>query len=309
MRLTPRRAATLVELVVVMALGGTLSAIMLSMVLRQQRFHTGTAMIVAGKRSARDATELLARELRPLSTVPAAITETGSDIYDMSDSAITFRAHAGASVICAIDPSRTTITLPSTSGPLNERLTTFLGVPRGGDSLFIFDRGATPSRDDDAWHRSALVSDPGGGNCPLRPAGLAVSDIESTSALALRLTVPVPPGIDVGAPIRFFRPTTYSLYRTSAGDWALGSATCAAGRCSARQPVSGPYQARSSGSPPGLTLEYYDVTGAETDDRNTVARIDLIARTRSATALDVAHIRSRRYHDSLATSIAVRNGG
>lgn len=300
MRLTPQRGVTLIELTVVLALGSALSALMLSMVMRQQRFHRGASAIIDGKRSAREATELLARELRPLSSA-------GADVYAMADSAITFRAHLGASVVCAVDATRTAIALPGAIGPVSERLTTFLTVPRAGDSLFIFDRGTTPSVDDDAWHRFAIGTNPGAGHCPLRPGGLAASDAESAAAISLQLTAPIPTSVDVGAPIRFFRPTTYSLYRTSTGDWALGASVCAAGSCSVRQPVSGPYQPSSSGAPRGLELQYFDASGAPTANPGGVTRIDVIARTQSATSLDLAHIRWTSYRDSLMTSIAVRN--
>lgn len=307
MRLTPRPAATLIELVVVLALGGTVCALMLSMVVRQQHFHTGAIAMVEGKRSARDATELLARELRPLATVAAARATHGSDIYTMSDSAITFRAHLGASVACAVDAARTAIVLPAPTGAINERLTTFLTLPRAGDSLFIFDRGATPSPNDDRWHRFALATSPSGGYCPLRPDGLAATEAEGWAGLTIQVTTPIPPGIDAGAPIRFFRPTTYSLYRTSTGDWALGSSVCTAGSCGVRQPVSGPYQPRSSAGPPGIVMQYFDASGAETNHPSAVARIDITTRTRSAAPLQLAHIRGTRYHDSLAITVAMRN--
>jgi hypothetical protein len=306
MRLTPL-GATLIELIVVLAVGGVVCALMLSMVIRHQRFHTGATAMVEGKRSSRDAIELLARELRPIATGAAALAPHGPDIYAMSDSDITFRGHLGSSVVCAVDPERTTITLPGPHGPINQRLTSFVVLPRAGDSLFIFDRGTTLSPDDDAWHRLVLAANLGGGFCPLRPLGLAANDAESVFALAAALTTPVPSTVDVGAPIRFFRPTTYSLYRTSVGDWALGISTCAGGSCGIRQPISGPYSPPSSGTAGGIALEYLDASGAATANPGSVARIDLVSRTRSSTPLDFAHIRGTRYHDSLATSIAIRN--
>ncbi|MDQ4079457.1 MAG: hypothetical protein M3125_01755 [Gemmatimonadota bacterium] len=306
MRLTPT-GATLIELIVVLALGGAVGALMLSMVVRQQRFHTGVSAVVEGKRSTRDAIELLARELRPIATSTAALAPHGSDIYAMSDSAIRFRAHLGSSVVCAIDVDRTTLTLPGITGPINQRLTSFIVLPRAGDSLFIFNRGTTPSRDDDTWHRFALAANVGGGFCPLRPIGLATNDAEGAFALSLALTTPVPATIDVGAPIRFFRPTAYSVYRTSVGDWALGISACVGGTCGVRQPISGPYRPTTSGSPKGIALEFLDTSGALTTTPSDVARIDVVARTRSSVPLDIAHIRGTRYHDSLTTSIAVRN--
>lgn len=306
MRLTST-GATLVELIVVLALGGAVCALMLSMVVRQQRFHTGVNAVVEGKRSARDAIELLARELRPIATSAASLAPHGSDIYVMSDSAITFRAHVGSSVVCAVDADRMTITLPGVNGPIGQRLTTLIVLPTAGDSLFVFDRGTTPSRDDDAWHRFALAANLGGGFCPRRPVGLATNDAESAVALSLALTTSIPTTVDVGAPVRFFRPTTYSLYRTSVGDWALGISACAGGTCGVRQPVSGPYQSPSSGHAKGIALEFLDASGAVTTAPGSVARIDVVARTRSSTPLDIAHIRGTRYQDSLTTSIAIRN--
>jgi hypothetical protein len=306
MRVTPS-GATLIELIVVLALGGAICALMLSMVVRQQRFHTGVSAIVEGKRSTRDAVELLSRELRPVATSTAALAPHGPDIYAMSDSAITFRAHLGSSVVCAVDANRTTITLPAVNGPPAMRLTTFVVLPRPGDSLFVFDRGTTSSRDDDAWYRFTIAAWLAGGFCPFRPLGLSSSDAESALALSMAVTPPLPGSIDVGAPIRFFRPTTYSLYRTSIGDWALGISTCAGGTCGVRQPVSGPYQPPTSGSSKGIALEFLDASGTPTMTPSAVARIDVVARTRSSTPLDIAHIRGTRYVDSLATSIAIRN--
>jgi hypothetical protein len=262
---------------------------------------------VEGKRSGREAIDLLARELRPIATTSASLTPHGPDIYAMSDSAITFRAHLGSSVVCAVDADRTTITLPGTNGPVTQRLTTFIVLPRAGDSLFVFDRGATPSRDDDAWHRFALGALVGGGFCPRRPIGLAADDAESAFALTVTLTTPIPITVGVGAPVRFFRPTTYSLYRTSVGDWALGISTCAGGTCSVRQPVSGPYQPPGASDANGIALEYFDGSGAPTSTPGSVARIEVVTRTRSSTPLDIAHIRGTRYRDSLTTSVAIRN--
>jgi hypothetical protein len=192
-------------------------------------------------------------------------------------------------------------------GAINERLTTFIVPPRAGDSLFIFDRGTTPSPDDDTWLRFALATSLGGGFCAVRPLGLAANGGEAGVAMSAALTTPVPATIDVGAPIHFFRPTTYSLYRTSVGDWALGISACAGGTCGVRQPVSGPYEPPSSGTAKGVVLDYFDAAGTPTTAPGSVARIDVIARTRSSTPLDIAHIRGTPYHDSLATSIAIRN--
>jgi hypothetical protein len=97
------------------------------------------------------------------------------------------------------------------------------------------------------------------------------------------------------------------LYRSTGADWMLGYSTCVAGTCSVRQPLSGPYLPFASGGAGGLAFRYFDAQGAPTSERWRIVRVDVVARARSASVLDVAHVRGRRYHDSLAATIALRN--
>jgi prepilin-type N-terminal cleavage/methylation domain-containing protein len=291
-----RRGFTLVELIVALSLFGVVATLMLSVLRGQQRFHVGALEIIDTKRSAHHAVDLLYGQLRAASS---------ADIYAISDSSIAFRATLGASHICAIDSARSVITLSPT--PTAERgLSSFLTIPRAGDSLLILDLGDTPGADDDRWYAHIIWSDPDGGICPLRPHGLAANAGEM-AGVVVAITPPLSASTYVGAPVRFFRPARYSLYRSSAGDWMLGYSTCAAGTCSVRQPLSGPYLPFARDGAAGVAFEYADRQGVATSDPSRVARIDVVARARSAFTLDVAHIRNRRYHDSLAISIALRN--
>ena len=86
----------------------------------------------------------------------------------------------------------------------------------------------------------------------------------------------------------------------------LGYSTCAAGTCTPRQPLSGPYAPAASDGARGVAFAYFDADGAPTSDRSRIARADVVARSRSASILDVGHVRGR-YHDSLAITIALRN--
>jgi prepilin-type N-terminal cleavage/methylation domain-containing protein len=289
---------TLLELVVALTLFGVIAALMLGFLRGQQRFHLGVLEIIDTKRSAHQAMDLLYGGLRGASS---------ADIYAVSDSSVTFRATHGASHICAIDTVRASVTLPPTTMAGDVGLSAFLTMPRAGDSLLIFDPGDAPTADDDRWRAHVLTANPGGGGCPLRPIGLATRATESGAGIAIAVAPSLTASIPVGSPVRFFRPARYSLYRSTGAEWMLGYSTCAAGTCTVRQPLSGPYLPFASGGAGGIALRYFDAQGAPTSDRSRVARVDVVARARSGSMLDVAHLRGQRYQDSLAITIALRN--
>ena len=290
-----RRGVTIVELLVALTLFGLLATVTLRLVRDQQRFQVGALEIIDTKRSARQAIDLLYGALRPAS--PA-------DVYGASDSSIAFRSTQGVSHLCAVDTARTLLTLPQATGDDDDGLSTFLTMPRAGDSLLAFDPGEMMAGDDDTWSAHVLTSDPVGGTCPLRPAGLAS---RTTAGIAITVAPPLAQTVIVGVPVRFFRPSVYSLYRGSTGEWMLGYSTCAAGTCTPRQPLSGPYSPVASDGARGIAFSYFDVHGAATSDPSRIARADVVARSRSTSILDAGHLRGQRYHDSLAITIALRN--
>ena len=293
-----RSGGTLVELIVALSLFGIVATIMLTMVRGQQRFHTGSLEIIDTRRSTRQAIDLLYGELRAVSS---------ADIYSMSDSSIAFRTTIGSSHLCAIDSARVAITLPPTRTMRAAPLSAFVTWPRAGDSVLIFDPGGSAGPDDDRWRAHVLLTAGGGTTCPPRPIGLA-ADAAERSGITFNVAPPVVTATAVGSPLRFFRPASYSLYRGSGATWMLGYSTCAAGACTARQPLSGPYLPFAGGGAGGVSFSYFDREGAVTSDRARVARVDVVARARSLSLLDVGHVRGRRYQDSLAVSIALRNG-
>ena len=293
-----RGGVTLVELVVALTLFGVVAAIMLSVLRGQQRFHVGSLEIIDTKRSLHQASELLYSELRALSS---------SDLYNISDSSISFRTTLGSSHVCGIDSVRALIALPATRSARGVKLSSFLTFPRAGDSLLVFDSGVRPEPDDDRWTTHVLSADPAGAPCPRRPFGLAFDAAESVG-IGFAVAPALAPSVVVGSPVRFFRPASYSLYRSSGGTWMLGYALCAAGACPARQPLSGPYLSFASGGAGGIAFRFFDRDGALTADRARVARIDVVARARTTSLLDVGHLRRQRYQDSAAITIGVRNG-
>jgi type II secretory pathway pseudopilin PulG len=283
-----------IELVVTLTLLGVVATMILGTLRGQQRFQIGMMEILDAKRSAHHAVDVLYAGLRATSS---------RDIYAIADSSIALRATHGASYICAIDSGRASITLPSSADGAD--LSTFLTMPRAGDSLVVLDSGESPAGDDDRWSAHVLSSDPTGGVCPMRPAGL--SKRPDAQGIAIALLPQLSGTIHVGSPVRFFRATRYSLYRGTGSEWMLGYSTCAAGACSARQPLSGPYLPFRAQGLGGVAFQFFDAPGAPTSDPRGVARIDVVARTRSASRIDAAHLRAEHYYDSAAMTIALRN--
>jgi type II secretory pathway pseudopilin PulG len=281
---------------------------LMSVLVKQQRFYTGTSEIIQTKGSARQAIDILSSELRGISTSTRGGAPNNVDIYAMSDTALTFRSQFGASVLCTIDPTRTLITLPPRDMAAQNSLTSFLYDAGAGDSVFVFDQGAQQGTADDRWQRVALARDPAPGPCPIAPVGFTASAAEAAQGIEITLTGALGPNIQLGAPIRFFRPASYSLYQEAGGEWWLGYFSCPRNACTARQAVSGPYRPYAGvGAANGLTFAYFDSTGALTGDPRQVARIDVVARSQSQYNLDVANVRGQKYQDSLGVSIAVRN--
>jgi prepilin-type N-terminal cleavage/methylation domain-containing protein len=291
-----RAGVTLIELIVALTLFSLVATIMLSVLRGQQRFHVGSLEIIDTRRNVHQAAELLYGELRAASS---------ADIYSVSDSSISFRTAIGNSHLCAIDSTRSFVTLPSARTARAASLSAFLTLPRPGDSLLVFDPGDTPAPDDDRWHPH-VISYEQGGLCPRRPFGLA-SDATEAAGIGMTLAPSLAPSVVVGTPVRFFRPASYALYRGSGSTWMLGYSSCAAGACTARQPVSGPYLPFASGGAGGVAFQFFDSGGAPTADRSRVARIDVVVRARSPSPIDVGHVRRQRYQDSLAVSVALRN--
>jgi hypothetical protein len=71
--------------------------------------------------------------------------------------------------------------------------------------------------------------------------------------------------------------------------------------------VSGPYLPNDGSGPGGLTLSYFDSTGAATANRFQVSRIDIVARAQSSQPIRIDGLARDIYQDSLKVSVALRN--
>ncbi len=304
--LTARRHAgfTLVELLVVITILALVLTTVTSVFIQQQRFYAGTSAISDVRSATRDAGYVLESELRGLSP-------TDSDIYAMSASSIEFRSNIGASVVCTIDPSRTSLTVPPLSLSSQAGLTSWASAPALGDTLLIFDPGPLAATSDDVWRKYTLVAAPAGaGACPTTTK-LTTTAAEAAAGWTLVITPALSPSSLPGAAIRFFRRAHYELYRSAtSGNWYLGYYDCVPSRtpaCGALQPVSGPYLPLVDGAPSGIELSYFDSLGAVTANRTLVSRIGVIARAQTASGVRMPGATPGPHLETQITTIAPRN--
>jgi prepilin-type N-terminal cleavage/methylation domain-containing protein len=293
-----RRGFTLPELLIVIVVFGVVAGALVTTIARQQRFYGATEQIVTMRGNMRDAVNLLPNDLRGLS-------RSGGDIYAMTDSSIDFRLPTGATVICTINAARTMVTVPPTQLASQSGITSWLAAPRTGDSLFVYDEGATSGSADDSWRLHVLTATPSAGSCPTT-TGFTATSTEAAAGVSLLVTPALPATVRLGASIRFFHRAHYSLYRTASGNWYIGFYECVAGACQTLQAVSGPYLPYAS-TGGGLRFTYFDSTGAVTANRTLVSRIDVTTRARTADAVAVTGTQREHYADSLSVSVALRN--
>ncbi len=302
-----RRAFTLVEMIVVIVLLGIVVGGLSTMITRQQRFYRGANEIIETRGQLRQATTVFPIELRGASSI-------AGDILAVSDTSIRFNATFGSSIVCT-GQGTTTITMPPAgvlaSGAV---FTGWLRPPGVGDGLFVYN---TATR---VWDTHAITAVVDSAvttvNCPVLTGYTGLGDATLPS-LKLTLGTALAAGVMQGAPIRFYRQADYTLYQAADNRWYLGYDSCRADgtSCDGRQPVSGPYRgaARAATGISGLTLQYFDSTGAEivgtgAADRQNIARVDVTARAQSEQAIPLpGQNMPATFADSLGLSVALRN--
>ena len=95
------RGITLPEMMVVLVLLGLVVGGLMTVLVRQQRFYTGTSEIIQTKGSARQAIDILSSELRGISTGTRGGAPNAVDIYAMSDWSASRSGRSSADRCCA----------------------------------------------------------------------------------------------------------------------------------------------------------------------------------------------------------------
>ncbi len=303
---------TLVELLITMALLGLVGAVVVAVVVRQQRFYRSTSALMDTRAQIRQMASVLPMDLR-------GISSAGGDITVASDSALEFRSTFGSSVVCTLISGATpAIVLPPRNIAKGLRLTSWTRAPVVGDSIALYDVSATPRGGDDRWtvHQITAIATVTGDvatGCPSSSRLVQASDMTAANP-SYRLTIsPVRPAtVSQGAAVRLFRRVRYSLYKSTDNLWYLGYRDCLSTRvpaCSDVQPIGGPYRSYASAGSArsGLQFAYFDSTGVATAVPRDVARISVTLRGETAKQLQLQGGGIGTLEDSLAFEVALRN--
>lgn len=295
-----RRAATLVELIMGIAVMMVVTTLAVSHVTRHQRAYSAITAALDLRSRLRDGSDILAADLRGSS--PA-----GDSLLVTSDTAVEFFSAIGTSTLCAT-PSPNTITLPPDSLSSGRTLSSWVASPEAGDDVAIFADSAPPGIS--GWQRAriqsvSLVATSLG--CPASVGLLSASD---AAVVGHGYQITFAPGVSVaatrGAPVRIVRHVRYSVYRAGDGKWYLGYRRCIA-TCAAIQPVSGPYE--SPRGPP-ISFRYFRRDGVPISGIGPTAdvgRVDLIFRASYAPPFRLPGMATAITGDSIVTTVALRN--
>ena len=300
--MTQRRRSgfSLVELLLVLVLLSIVGGSLMSLLTKQQRFYKGTYDLIELRSQLRQAEAVMSSDLRGLSS-------PGGDLVTMTDSSMDFRYTIGSSISCTTPtPGGTTIIIPPTTTVNGNTLTNWLSQPGDGDTAYVFDEGATTTAStDDQWQPYQISGDldSGAGTCD------AAYNAPS-SGYVLHATNSISPTILEGAPIRFVRRAHYSLYKsTNDNNWYLGysCSSCGTNNVSA---IAGPFNAydpAAGSGTSGIRITYFDSTGAATAVPGNVARVNIVLRGQTRSALNVSGLKQGVYTDSIRMTIALRN--
>jgi prepilin-type N-terminal cleavage/methylation domain-containing protein len=289
-----RRGVTLVELVVAMAVGGVVLALVAAISVRQQRLHADLADRLALTEQLRQAATVLPIELRGLAV-------DAGDLREARDTAVEFRSTIASAVVCDT-LSGGVVLAPATAG--SSALAGFLTSIADGDTAWAF----TPDSID-RWIPLPIGSagSAAGGGCG-RGGPLLDASARALGRVLLRFATASP--LPIGSVVRVTRPTRYSLYRGGDGRWYLGARewNAAANRFNTIQPASGPFM---SAAGRGLEFQYFDSGGASlarpVASPRDVALIRVIVRGQSQHTMRAFTAAKSRASDSATVSLALRN--
>jgi len=262
------RGFTLVELLVVVVLGGLMLLSIYQVLITNSRTYTVNNAQIQGQQSLRAGMDVLFSELREISA------EEG-DIVSMGVDQIKIRTSRAFALACATDY---TVSPPTVTayrvGPLLE----------AGDSVFIFADNDTNRTLDDTWLTRKIQKTDTTVTCAGAPGQeLTITNLASTGDT-----------VRVGAPVRAFLTYTYGLY-TIDGENYLGRQVSTAG---SPDPLVGPLVPTL-----GVTFRYLDSIGGVTTVPTDVAQIEVTLRYQS----QVRTSQNRVVRDSIVARVYPRN--
>ncbi len=294
-----RRAVSLVELLIGIVVATLVVLMAVSHVVRHQRAYDAVAAAVDLRTRLRDASDLVAADLRGSSSA-------GDSILFASDTAVEFYSAIGSSTVCTA-PTAARITLPPDTLASGRTLSSWITTPDTGDYAVIFSDSSSASPG--GWTRARIASfgpTPTFTGCPLSAGLLSASDVGAGRSYEISFTSALAASVHRGDPVRFVRRVRYDVYRGGDGKWYLGYRRCTGG-CAPVQPVSGPYE--SSVGPP-IRFRYFGRGGASlagTGPTTDVARVEIVSRARYQRPVRLPGLAAPLVADSATVTVAIRN--
>lgn len=279
-----RRGFTLVELLIGLVLIGIVSAGIYRVLVNNQRIYQAQTERIEMLQNIRAGAAILPAELRELSA-------SEGDIVAMTATGIRIRGMRQLAFLCA------TPVLGGANTVLAIRQAPIYGMRAFDvtrDSIFVYYEGDDAVRSDDGWVIGRITAI-AAGVCPdASPAWLLTTALTFNGGL---FQTAVTGNIRFGSPVRGFEPVTYRLYTAADGRPYIGLQEGS----STIQPIIGPMAAN------GLTLAYFDSTGAGTVTPARVAMIRMTLRAETQRAFRQLNGSIARSVDSVTTWVALRN--
>lgn len=299
-RLESRGAATLVELILGIAVAMIVVVLAVSHIVRHQRTYDAIAGAVDLRSRLRDGADIIAADLRGSSPL-------GDSLLVASDTALEFFSAIGTSTLCA-SPAPNRITLPPDTLVSGRTLSSWVATPDTGDYVAVLEDSSVTSGT--SWRRARIVAF---GNvatsigCPASAGLLSVGDVASpTRSYQATFHPTVSINAHRGAPVRVVRRVRYSVYRGGDGKWYLGYRRCTGG-CAAIQPVSGPYESRA-GAP--MSFRYFTRNGAQLVGQGPAAdvgRVEIVSHANYTRPLRLPGMAVALSGDSTVVTVTLRN--
>lgn len=263
-----RLGFTLVELLVVVVLGGLIVLATYQVLITNSRTYAVNNAQIQGQQALRAGLDVLFGELREVSSGQG-------DILSMGSTSVTIRTPRAFGLVCATDyaASPPTVTALQAGPPILD-----------GDSIFIFADNEIDRASDDVWLTRRVQTSDTTATCGSDPAQtLTIPNLVSTGDT-----------VRIGGPVRAFDVYTYGLYQID-GDFYLGRRKSTSGT---PDPLVGPLLPTS-----GVSFRYLDTIGATTTTNTDVAQIEVVLRYQSG----VRDNRNRLVADSIVARVFPRN--
>lgn len=282
------RAFTLIELMIAIVLAGIIMGSLYQTLQSNQRFYRSESQVLDVQQGVRAVAQLLPSELREVDAV-------AGDILAMGPDSISIRALRNTYFICAAP-----VAVAGTVIVRNSQIFGYRSVDPTRDRALVFRDGNPQMLSDDTWQDFGISGVAAGAACTDGTGAGTTLTFAGPFAGATTLDS----NFTVGSPIRTYERVTYRLYVDSAGIGWLGVRSYVNGAWGAVAPVAGPLNATG-----GLSLAFYDSTGAVTATPATVAQVAVLVRGMSSAPIEIPGRRAnlQRYQDSMLVRVALRN--